>query len=173
MKPVKSKSRSAPRGLEFVLRRGGQKLSLVGVVRQSLAVVYFLVIVGMTIQVVLRSVHWPIIGGEEVVLLLGAWIYFLSFAYATYQRTHITIEILPSSLSRPLNLFSVLCSLFLCVYIEYLVCTYWWTVYVGKQLSQTLGIPLVFLYGSMIIGFGLICIFLANELVEKLRQKPK
>lgn len=128
--------------------------------KSSLAV--FSILLGglMFSQVLMRYLfNSPFLGIEEIALLLGAWVYFPAFAYATRQGEHIRGGILELAVKSPariqmVNLCMSIISIGVCAVFGYFAIKYVMFDFDRGRLSSYMRWPRWLWSSSLIVGFA-------------------
>jgi len=118
----------------------------------------------MCLEVTLRYVFKSdLYGTEEIVIIVGFWLYFIGASYGVYDKSHVKADIIPQMLSKKSQAFltviinltmSVLCCLF----------AYWAVGMIGhslKYMPRTMGlrIPIVISQFSVLLGYSLMAFY--------------
>lgn len=133
-----------------------------------------LVIIGaLSTQVILRFLGQPLLGLEEMAILIVLWLWFGAAAHAAKVGFSISAGVLPKKASvrkRVLVAFSVFSLVtvivFGCLTIEY--CQ--WTIEANVQ-SVALRIPIIYSVISVLLGFLLVAAYLIRDLVRLSSKK--
>lgn len=130
----------------------------------------------MVAEIILR--YWlqlPFLGIEEVAVLLGLWLYFLSAAYVTREDAHIRGGVAEIIIRRPVLLKKVrlagtiICLLGALVFSHYAVNYSLFTFSTGRT-SSYLHWPIGFWVASMATGFLITVFYLLLQIIRQFRQ---
>jgi len=130
----------------------------------------------MVAEVILR--YWlelPFLGIEEVTVLLGLWLYFLSAAYVTREDAHIRGGIAELVIRNPVLLDGVrftgtiVCLLASCVFFYYAVTYALFTISTNRA-SSYLRWPTGFWVASMAVGFVFIVLYFLLQAIRQWRH---
>ncbi|WP_445005148.1 TRAP transporter small permease [Halomonas mongoliensis] len=111
-------------------------------------------------QVLMRYLfNSPFLGIEEIALLLGAWVYFPAFAYATRQGEHIRGGILGLVVKSPtrtqiINLCMSILSIGVCATFGYFAIKYAMFDFERGRLSSYMRWPRWLWSSSLVVGFA-------------------
>lgn len=138
---------------------------LASILRASMIIAGLLLAFIMVIQIVLR--YWieaPFLGIEEVSVLFGLWLYFLSAAYVTREDSHIKGGIaellIKNTRSRAgLRLAGTIICLLASIVFAYFAGKYALFTYSTTRASTYLGWHTGIWVTSMVIGFGLMVFY--------------
>ncbi len=128
----------------------------------------------MVAEVVLR--YWimkPILGFEEITILMGAWIYFVGSSYAAKQRVYIkggvaslVLKNHPAALAG-INLAAVLLTIIATVAFGYLSASYSYFILSHHRMSSYLRWPMFLWVLSMPVGFCLTIPYLLRDVRDR------
>lgn len=154
---------------------------LVGIQKVILVLASLSIIIGISTQVFFRYIlEINLFGMEEIIVIFAFWLYFIGASYGTYERSHISADIVTVYIrnQRLKNLIRVIISL-----ITLLLCllfTYWaidffmWGIEQGAR-STSLHIPMTIPQSSIFVGFILMSFYLIvhfiNDVKELIRSK--
>jgi len=141
-----------------------------------LIVASILIMLGICTQAACRYLFQiDFYGLEEVIILVAFWMYFFGGSYGSYERSHITADIVTvyvtnEKLKRILMLISSLITTVIC-----LLFTYWayglfiWGI---EKMARTpvLEIPMVLSQSSIFAGFILMSLYSTIYLVEDIKE---
>ena len=115
-------------------------------------------------------------GIPEAVTLCAAWLYFAGMGYVSYQKKHITVDLLSWGVTKESSLFSryfSLVSSFLtiavCLAYGYLGFQYSMIVAGMGQRTVDIGYPRIILISSIVFGFTLMTLYSILHLVGEIR----
>ena len=114
-------------------------------------------------------------GIPEAVTLCAAWLYFAGMGYVSYQKKHITVDLLSwgvtesSLFSRYFGLVSSFLTIAVCLAYGYLGFQY--CIIVGGMGQRTIdiGYPRIILVSSIVLGFTLMTLYSVVHLVGEIR----
>ncbi|TRZ96342.1 MAG: TRAP transporter small permease subunit [Dehalococcoidia bacterium] len=146
----------------------------VGIYKGCLTFLFLLITILMFSEVVLRYVFQsPIFGIEELCILLAMWLYFIGLGYATYDRNHITVDILPVLTKnqrdlRICDLLALLLSLVATGVVVYLTSKYCLFVYGRREITTTYHFSRLWVLVPSVIGSVLMFLHFLVELLQKM-----
>jgi len=114
-------------------------------------------------------------GIPEVVTLCAAWLYFAGMGYVTYQKKHITVDLITwgagenSLFVRYSGLVSSLITIAVCLAYGYLALQYSIIVAGMGQRTIDIGFPRIILISSIVFGFTLMTLYSVLHLVREIR----
>lgn len=131
-----------------------------------------LILLGLGVTVVLRYVFQTGLHGlEELIIIPAFWMYFIGAAYGTYNKEHITADILSVYLKGEkkrlwlkviISLINCsLISIFAFWSIEYII----WSINSGAH-SNVWKYPMYIPQSSILVGFGLMTLYTFVDLVK-------
>ena len=112
---------------------------------------------------------------EELILYIIFWVYFLGAAYATYNRTHIKVEMLEGAIKNPvlksrIKVAALLVTVMLCCLFTVWAWQYTaWGFRMGEYAPMT-GLPMVYAQLSIAIGFPLMCLYFLQEWLDQISE---
>ncbi|HAT87884.1 MAG TPA: TRAP transporter small permease [Rhizobiales bacterium] len=117
----------------------------------------------MFAQVILRELDSAFLGFEEAAILLGLWVYFLGFAYGTWQKCHIaggleTLIIRSQRTRHWHELFISFASLCFLLFILFRAWDYFAFTSGNGRVSTYLRWPRGLWASSLLIGISLSCL---------------
>ena len=129
----------------------------------SSGLVCVLIVIGAFMRYVLKKDFY---GSEEIILLIAFWMYFIGSAFATYEGSQISADLLTSSLKTEkkkimLKIIQEIISFFLFALLT------WWTFKFNKfsfeigQKTQVYKIPMIASLSSILFSFILSTIYTA------------
>ena len=128
------------------------------------------------IEVMLRYVFGsPLFGVEEMVCLIGVWLYFLGASYGAYERSHIKAELVHLFLKTPrstamINAISAFITLILSVVMVTWSYPYFiWGLTKGET-SQALLLPMVLSQSAIFFGALLMSFYFLAELIDHILE---
>ena len=113
-------------------------------------------------------------GIPEAVTLCAAWLYFAGMSYVSYEKKHITVDLLTwrfaasGSFSRYTGLVSSLITIAVCLAYGYLGFEYCITVASMGQRTIDIGYPRIILVSSIAFGFTLMILYTVFHLVAEI-----
>lgn len=114
-------------------------------------------------------------GLEDIILVVSFWMYFIGGAYASYDKSHISAEVIPTYIKnkRTRSIVVLLASLITTI-LSWLL-TYWGfllTLWGIEMFAKTpaLGIPYVIPQGAIFIGLALMSFYFTVYLIEDFRS---
>lgn len=129
------------------------------------------------LEVLLRYVfHAPLLGIEDVALLVAYWLYFIGASLSTYEDTHIKAEafrmfIKSESATRLIEFGGMFASFFTCCVFSYFAFQYClWTLKQGWYTGY-LEILLIYYRTSLFVGFAFMTMHLILKMAVKISQK--
>lgn len=149
---------------------------LVGIQKIILIVASLAVVLGISLQVFFRYVlEINLFGMEEIIVIFAFWLYFIGASYGTYERSHITADILTvyissQKLKNLVRVIITLITLLLC-----LLFTYWavdffmWGIEQGAR-STSLHIPMTIPQSSIFVGFILMSFYLIVHFINDVKE---
>jgi len=114
-------------------------------------------------------------GIPEAVTLCAAWLYFAGMGYVSYQKKHITVDLVSwgvtksSLFSRCFGLVSSFITIAVCLAYGYLGFQYCVIVSTMGQRTVDIGYPRIILVSSIILGFTLMTLYSVVHLVSEIR----
>lgn len=114
-------------------------------------------------------------GIPEAVTLCAAWLYFAGMGYVSYQKKHITVDLLTwkfvesSLFSRYFGLVSSFLTIAVCLAYGYLAIRYSIIVAGMGQRTIDIGYPRIILISSIVLGFTLMTLYSVLHLVNEIR----
>lgn len=114
-------------------------------------------------------------GIPEAVTLSAAWLYFAGMGYVSYQKKHITVDLLSwgatesSLFSRYFGLVSSFLTIAVCLAYGYLGIQYSIIVAGMGQRTVDIGYPRIILISSIVFGFALMTLYSVLHLVDEIR----
>lgn len=153
--------------------------ALVHAHRFFLALFSFIVVVIITASVVMRYVlKTDLYGLEEIEILLAMWIYFIGGSYGSYERSHITADIMNVIIKNPkilhgISIFVTAVSLAVSIFFAVWGIQYWNLIFMIGGNTPGLKIPLPLQRMPLTIGFVLMVWFnLYHFVCAVLGRKP-
>ena len=109
---------------------------------------------------------------DDVVVCCFAWLTFAGAAAAYRRKMHYGLELLTNAIPKTIKpyfdlVIQVLCTV-LFGYMTYLACVLWANS--GTKILFTTGISYKVIYGAVIFGFGMMCIYAAMFTVLDVRK---
>ena len=119
------------------------------------------VLIAVFTQVIARYVFQaPLFWGDELARYCYVWLAFCAGTFITGRRSHVTIGIFDKQLSekalRVIECFAMLVVAFTCIALVYY--SYPWLLKTIRPKSSALRMPMVFLYGSVWLAFGVMAV---------------
>ena len=114
-------------------------------------------------------------GIPEAVTLCAAWLYFAGMGYVSYQKKHITVDLLTwrfaesGSFSRYSGLVSSFITIAVCLAYGYLGFQYCLNIASMGQRTIDIGYPRIILVSSIALGFTLMTLYTVFHLVTEIR----
>lgn len=138
----------------------------------SSGLVCVLIVIGAFMRYVLKKDFY---GSEEIILLIAFWMYFIGSAFATYEGSQISADLLTSSLKTEkqkivLKIIQEVISFFLFVLLT------WWTFKFNKfsfeigQKTQVYKIPMIVSLSSILFSFILSTIYTAINIGRNINK---
>lgn len=143
--------------------------------RTILVVSSTLTFMGICLAVSLRYFFkQDLFGLEEILMILGFWLYFVGGAYGSYTRTQIKAELLDFifSSARIKGVIKSACHL---VSVAMAGCLCWWSVEMlifGLEKgahTPVFNLPMATAHLPLIVGFFLMMVYTTGELVDEIR----
>jgi TRAP-type C4-dicarboxylate transport system permease small subunit len=143
--------------------------------RTILVVSSTLTFMGICIAVSLRYFfRQDLFGLEEILMILGFWLYFVGGAYGSYTRTQIKAELLDFifSSARIKGVIKSVCHL---VSVAMAGCLCWWSVEMlifGLEKgahTPVFNLPMATAHIPLIVGFFLMMVYTMAEFVDEIR----
>lgn len=134
------------------------------------------VITLMTLVVILRYIFkTDLYGIEELVVIAAFWLYFIGASYGSYEKTHITADILTIYLKKDrvkalINIIALVISAGVALVFAYWAfgLLIWGLVMKGK--SPAWGIPMYIPQSSILVGFALMSFYFLAHLMGDLKK---
>ncbi len=143
--------------------------------RTILVVSSTLVFLGICVAVFLRYfLRKDLFGLEEVLMILGFWLYFVGGAYGSYTRTQIKAELLDFIFSSE-HVKGVIKSICHLVSVAMAGCLTWWSVEMlrfgleNKAHTPVFNLPMAMAHVPLIVGFFLMMVYTMAEFVDEIR----
>lgn len=134
----------------------------------------FLVLV-LVVDVFGRFLGYPILGSYEIVQYGFALVVCLSVAYAGVEGAHIAIDLLFDAFPKPLQrVLNIITEAFSIVILALVVWRLWASgleAYAIDERSSTLNIPVFFFALALAIGYALLVLVIAAQLVKSIGAK--
>lgn len=123
------------------------------------------IVIGIGLTIVFRYfLKTDLYGTEELLLIFAFWLYFMGGSYASYEKSHITADLLSTMISNRkvklgISLFTSAATMLIC-----LIFTYWgfdflqWGIEKGAK-TTALGIPMFVAQSSVTFGFLLMSLY--------------
>lgn len=131
-----------------------------------IAVVLLAIIVLTIVQMASRRLPLDIVWTDEVIRFLLVWLVFMGAAYSFGNGKILALELMAKKLSpltnRIINATAIALSILVCGYITYQGGAFLGSV--SGQTSVTGGIPMTYVYLSVLVGFALMTAHLAHNL---------
>lgn len=114
-------------------------------------------------------------GIPEAVTLCAAWLYFVGMGYVSYEKKHITVDLLTwrfaesGSFSRYSGLVSSFITIVVCLAYGYLGFQYCLNIASMGQRTVDIGYPRIILVSSIALGFTLMTLYTVFHLVAEIR----
>jgi len=144
--------------------------------RTILVISSTLVWIGICIAVFLRYfLRKDLFGLEEILMILGFWLYFIGGAYGSYTRTQIKAELLDFIFSNPIiisvvktfgNIISFIMAAFLLKW-SYEMAIWGWQ---NAAHTPVFNLPMVMAHAPLVLGFLLMSVYTLVELAEEIRN---
>lgn len=127
------------------------------------------------LQIIGRTVGFDISWNEELARYMYIWMIYLGCAYAVKMRRHIKMEAVLMLVHRKGHLTFALISNFLFLVFALVVVSEAAPIlkkmmFVRKQYSPALRLPMYYAFSSVFIGFCLVSIRLAQDSIRLIRQ---
>ncbi|MEG6521026.1 TRAP transporter small permease [Desulfotomaculum sp. 1211_IL3151] len=158
------------------------KLSWDGLLKIQKGIMVFTslsIIVAISLGAILRYVFKTDIKGlEEILVVLAFWMYFMGGSYGSYEKSHITAEIISTMVKKPqilgpLKLFSSFMTTALCLVVTYFAANFFlWSLAKGGT-TTALKIPLIISQSSIFIGFVLMSLYTVIHFIKDLAAYRK
>ena len=153
--------------------------ALAHLIRIFLAASSFFIVIAITAAVIFRYVlKIDLFGLEEIEILLAMWIYFMGGIYGSYERSHISADIMnvvvkSSTVKRWLRLFVSAVSLFVSVFFAMWSWKYCSLIFRLGGRTPGLKIPLVAQKIPLVVGFTAMIIFNVYHFIcDLMGRKP-
>ncbi len=125
------------------------------------------------VNVVLRFFGSSIVWSEELARYAIVWLTFIGSSVCIYKGAHIGVDAIMNLLSdkgkKILLLSTILLSIIFTILFTYLSIVITKGVYTNNQVSATLKIPMVYVYGAMPVGGVLMLLRYTQEFFLKLK----
>ena len=125
------------------------------------------------VNVVLRFFGSSIVWSEELARYAIVWLTFIGSSVCIYKGAHIGVDAIMNLLSdkgkKILRLSTILLSIIFTILFTYLSIVITKGVYTNNQVSATLKIPMVYVYGAMPVGGVLMLLRYTQEFFLKLK----
>lgn len=114
-------------------------------------------------------------GIPEAVTLCSAWLYFTGMAYVSYEKGHITVDLLSGKFaeskffSKYFGLVSSFLTIAVCVAYGYLGFKYCILIAGMGQRTTDIGYPRIFLVSSIAFGFTLMTLYSVLQMVREIK----
>ena len=149
---------------------------LLWVQRTLLFITAFFILLIIAVNVAMRYIFViDFYGMEDIVLIAAWWCYFLGASYATYQRSHLSAEIVSIYVKN--EAVKAVIKLFVSVATACLggVFAYWGYIQLSWALSSrgtttVLQLPLIIPQSAIILGFFLIAFYSLVNLINDVRE---
>ncbi|MCM3766273.1 TRAP transporter small permease [Neobacillus niacini] len=143
--------------------------------RTILILTSILIVLGISITAIFRYVFKvDIFGMEEIIVIFAFWLYFTGGAYGSYERSHISADIISSYVKNERTksmikaatslITTVLCLIFAWWAVQFFI----WSFESGGK-SPTLGIPSVVPKSAICFGFILMAFYSIVHLINDIR----
>lgn len=126
-------------------------------------------------EVILRYIlQLPLMEVEEIATLVAFWMYFIGASYGTYERSHISAEIIHVFVKNPQHMAAVrfvrsAMSLALAAILTYWAYTYFAWGIERRELSRVLLLPMVYSQSSMFFGSALMTFYFLVQTIDEAR----
>lgn len=136
----------------------------------------FLIILGIACTVLLRYIFkMDLFGIEELIIIPSIWLYFMGASYASYEKSHISADIVSSYIKNEKTLIaiSIIRGVLSCIIVS--IVSYWtlqfliWGVSSGGK-TPVWNIPMYISIIAVFIGFLFMLIYSVFHLVEDIRR---
>jgi len=125
------------------------------------------------INVVLRLFGSSLVWSEEVARYAIVWLTFIGSSVCVYKGAHIGVDAIMNVLSEKgkkiLLLITILMSIIFTILFTYLSFTITKGVFDTNQVSSTIKVPMVYVYGAMPVGGVLMLIRYIQEFFKQLK----
>ena len=117
------------------------------------------------------ALNSPTIWVDEISRILQVWAAYLAIAYVLKHKAHIIIDITfrdPNSFGRKVcDTFALLVIIFFClITVKYGIDIWWKSTVSGHTTDSYLAVPKVFIQSAIWVGFGLMALQSAAEIIK-------
>ncbi|MBQ9091633.1 MAG: TRAP transporter small permease [Anaerotignum sp.] len=158
-------------GLWAKFRQYPPEAYIIGIIMAYTTVVMIVEVIGRYLFA--HSFSWS----EELVRYSFAWFTMLGASYAVREKANICVDgllkKLPEKLANVIELFGELLCVAFMLYLTSTAAKYTMFIYNGGSLASATRIPMAYVYASVPVGFLLISLRMAADIVKRLFLKNK
>lgn len=135
-----------------------------------------MIVSGITLGAIMRYVFKAdLYGMEELLVICAFWLYFMGGAYGSYEKSHITAELVSVYVTNPkiriiVMLISSLITTGLCYMATYYAVSFFsWSLIKGGT-STVWQIPMVIPQSAVFVGFVLMSLYFTVHLINDIKK---
>ncbi|HBW37520.1 TRAP transporter small permease [Desulfosporosinus sp. BICA1-9] len=144
--------------------------------RSVMIVCSLMIVIGISLGATLRYIFkTDLYGMEEIIVIFAFWLYFMGGSYGSYQKNHITADLVSVYVTSPkirsiVMLISSLITTGLCYMATYYAVSFFsWSLIKGGT-SSVWRIPIVIPQGAIFLSFSLMSFYFTIHLIDDIKK---